>query len=282
MIGNSELIYNPDGSIYHLNIREEHIAETIFLVGDQNRVPMVSKYFDSIEHKISKREFHTHTGYIGKKRLSVLSTGIGTDNIDIVINELDAIINIDPESRTFKKKKKSLNLIRLGTSGTLNANIKVDSVVASKIAVGMDILMHYYNYEQTDSELKLEEKFQNAFPALHPKAFYCDEALLEQFAPDLYHGITVSAAGFYGPQGRQLRAKNKYPDLLDRLNQIEHNGYNVSNFEMESSGIFGLSRCLNHKALSFNVIIANRATKSFSEDYQKSVDEMIKMVLSKV
>ncbi len=282
MIGNSELIYNPDGSIYHLNLKGEHIADTIFLVGDQNRVPVVSQFFDSIEHKISKREFTSHTGYVGKKRLTVLSTGIGTDNIDIVINELDAIVNIDYDTRTIKKDIKSLNLIRLGTSGTLDANIPVDSIVVAKMALGMDVLMHYYDYKRTDLEKEFDNKLSEAFPGLHPYSIYSDDFLLENLAKGIKHGITVTASGFYGPQGRQLRAKNRYPNLLDRLNKIEHDGYKVTNFEMESSGIYGLSRVLGHKALSFNTIIANRATKSFSNDYKKAVEAMIKEILHRV
>lgn len=281
-IGDSELIYNPDGSIYHLNLKEEDIADTIFLVGDPNRVEKVSKHFDSIELKKSKREFFTHTGYVGKKRISVVSTGIGTDNIDIVINELDAIINIDPESRTIKEHAKSLQLIRLGTSGTLDGDIPVDSIVASKIAIGMDVLMHYYNYDKTELELGLEQKLNETFPSLHPSAIYADQYLIDTLVDEIRQGITVTAAGFYGPQGRQLRATNRYPNLLDQLNKIEHDNYKVSNFEMESSGIFGLSRCLGHKALSFNTIIANRALKSFSSDPKKAVDDMIIKVLDRI
>ena len=281
-IGNSELIYNPDGSIYHLKLKAENIADTIFLVGDPNRVDRVSKHFDSIEFKIAKREFFTHTGYVGKKRVTVISTGIGTDNIDIVINELDAIVNIDQETRTVKKDIKKLQFIRLGTSGTLDADIAIDSIVASKMALGMDILMHYYNYDKNSQEVAFDKKLAKAFPGLHPYSLYASPLLLEKLSKDIKQGITVTAAGFYGPQGRQLRASNKYPDLLDQLNKINHDGYKVTNFEMESSGIYGLSRSLGHEALSFNTIIANRALRSFSSDPKKAVDDMIVKILPRI
>lgn len=278
-IGNSELIYNADGSIYHLNLKREDIGNNIILVGDPDRVPMVSKYFDKITFKISKREFVTHTGYVGNEMISVISSGIGTDNIDIVINELDALVNIDPITRAIRSQITPLKFIRIGTSGTLDPNIPIDSFVATKMAIGMDILMHYYDYKSNPTEKELQQKLISAFPKLHPTVFSGDIGLLEKFASNMRHGITVTAPGFYAPQGRQLRAINSYQSLLEQFSSIEQDNYKVTNFEMESSGIYGLSKCLGHQALSLNAILANRANKTFSKSPKKVVTRLIEHVI---
>lgn len=287
----SELIINPDGSIYHLHLRPEQLADTIFTVGDPDRVDMVSKYFDEVEFKIRKREFATHTGRIGNKQVTVISTGIGTDNIDICFNELDALANIDFETRQVKTELKQLDIIRLGTSGCLLPNIPVDSLLASAYAVGMEGLMLYYDFENTADANALKEElaaFATAHNLTFPIPFTTAQAsnkLLDLYAPassEIHRGITITATGFYAPQNRQLRVKsNVAGSIIDKLGDFAFKEHKISNLEMETSGIYGLSTALGHNALSLNALVANRANGIFSTDPYQIVDKLIKETLER-
>jgi uridine phosphorylase len=278
-IPESELILNNDGSIYHLHLLPEDIAETIIFVGDQERVPEVSKYFDSIELKKVKREFITHTGYIGQKRISVISTGIGTDNIDIVMNELDVLVNVDLATRTIKKNHTALNIIRIGTSGALQSNIPIDSVLVSEQAIGLDSLMLFYERKK-DVELEQSIKEQLGFNFINPYWVNGNKELVDLLPSNYLKGITATCCGFYGPQGRFLRAKGVNSTLIEKLNQLNINGKSVTNFEMETAGIYGLANVLGHKAVSVNCILANRITNEFSKNPAEIIDETIKEVLA--
>ena len=279
----SELILNEDRSVYHLNLLPDDIAETIITVGDPDRVSDVSKHFDSIEIKKGKREFITHTGYIGKKRITVLSTGIGTDNIDIVMTELDALVNIDLKSRSIKPQLQSLNLIRLGTSGSLQKDISVDSIVASTECIGLDNLMLYYNLKNQNQEL-LDEFVNHTGTfdiGIQPYHVSGSESLIRKYASEYFKGITVTCSGFYGPQGRILRnetAIKNLPDLLTSFSFIEKR---ITNFEMETSGIYGMSSLMNHNALSLSVIVANRVEKKFSARAHEMIERLIVQTLEK-
>ena len=279
----SELVLNDDGSIYHLHLHPEDIADTILLVGDQDRVAEVSKYFDRIELKKNKREFYTHTGFIGKNRISVISTGIGTDNIDIVINELDALANIDLQKREEKANKKCLKFIRIGTSGSLQNDVEVDSIVASSHGLGLDGTMNFYPIIFTKSETalqaniasQLELEFVNSYVTQSPGN------ILALF-PELTKGITATCCGFYAPQGRVLRAGVKIPNLIERLNKVDIDGLRITNFEMETAAIYGLAKLLGHEAVSVNAIVANRITHQFSKHPYKTIDQTIRKVLDAV
>ena len=280
MIKESELILNPDGSIYHLNLRPEQVADTIILVGDPNRVPRVSAYFDTIEFSTQKREFCTHTGTYKGKRLTVLSTGIGPDNIDIVINELDALFNIDLHTRKPKEQLTSLNIVRFGTSGSLQADIPVDSFVLSSHGLGMDNMLHAYKDAPNVREIAMEEAFmahtQWNTDKGRPYIVGCGETLKQRLLTDkVFEGITGTAPGFYGPQGRMLRLPVQDPTLNDKLHSFNYKGYRMTNLEMETSAIYGLSKLLGHQAVSLNAIIANRATGTFTKDTKKVVEELI-------
>jgi len=283
VITESELILNKDGSIYHLHLLPEDIADTIFLVGDPDRVKKVSNFFDRIELKKQKREFITHTGYVGKKRFTVLSTGIGTDNIDIVMNELDALANIDLKARVPNKKTKSLQLIRLGTSGALQKDIPVDSMVVSTHGLGLDGLLNYYLLTSGKKEKDLLHAFNEYFHDEHlfPKTYLAKASseLLLKLGKHEISGITATCSGFYGPQGRTVRTTLKKPDLIDILAAFSHGKSRITNFEMETSAIYGLASVFGHRACSVNAIIANRPNKIFSTKADKSVDEMIKKVI---
>lgn len=282
----TELIVNPDGSIYHLKLRPEHIANTVFVVGDQGRVPMISKYFDKIEHKIQRREFLTHTGFFGNKRLSVVSTGIGTDNIDIVLNELDAAVNIDLEKRVLKEKHTSLNIIRLGTTGALQEEILVDTMVASAFGLGFDGLMHFYDFDESLAEKDMADAFakhvnwNSKLP--DPYIFAASQLLLNKMASDLHKGITCTANGFYGPQGRELRIPVAFPEMNDLIERFQYGDYKITNLEMETSALFGLGKLLGHNTLTICNVIANRVRKEYSKDVEKSVDQMIRYALEVV
>lgn len=271
----SEMPLNKDGSIYHLNLLPEDIANTIFLVGDPERVPRVSQFFDTIEIKKHKREFVTHTGTKNGKRLTVLSTGIGTDNIDIVINELDALVNIDLETREIKANKTSLNLIRLGTSGSVNPNIDAGSFVKTKYTAGFDGLMHFYAEHQ---DANFGKQFVEKFPyeKIKPMLYFseCSEALFNIFSSPIVEGNTGSLSGFYGPQGRELRLESIDKNFLDKLHVC-----GLDNFEMETSAIYSFAKLLGHNALSLNCIIANRTTGRFLDNYKEKVTEMIEVAL---
>ncbi|WP_271783571.1 nucleoside phosphorylase [Aquimarina algiphila] len=285
-IAESELILNPDGSIYHLNLKPEHIADTIITVGDPDRVAHVTKYFDKIEHKVSKREFHTQTGVYKGQRLTVISTGIGTDNIDIVFNELDALVNIDFNTREIKKKHKALQIIRIGTSGAIQSNIPIDSFIVSEIAVGFDSLLHFYDSHHIQSP----EISTALIKHLHwdknkslPYTVSFDEKLGNHMASDLAHkGVTVTNVGFYGPQGRILRLPIQDKELNDKMASFSYENKKITNLEMETAGIYGMAKLLGHKAVSMNAILANRATGEFSQNPKKIVDELIQYTLNKL
>ncbi len=285
-LGPSELILNADNSIYHLNLVPEDIADTIITVGDPDRVGDVSKYFDTIEVRKAKREFHTHTGTLNGKRLTVISTGIGTDNIDIVLNELDALANIDFESRTLKPDKKVLDIIRIGTSGAVQPDITIGSFLISEYAMGFDGLLQFY-----DSESVQRTKISKAFTdhsnwpnrKSAPYVVTYDESLGNCFMSNRIRlGMTVTNIGFYGPQGRTLRLKTDDTEFLEKLTSFDYQGIKITNLEMETSGIYGLCKLLGHRAVSLNCILANRATGEFSKNPNKSVDGLIRYALERL
>jgi len=282
-IAESELIINDRGAVYHLNLRPEELATTIIAVGDPGRVEEVSKHFDSIEVKSQHREFITHTGYIGKKHISVVSTGIGTDNIDIVLNELDALVNIDFETRTIKPTLTHLTIVRVGTSGSLQADIPVDSFVASTHGLGIDNLMNFYKQENNDEELHLINAFvthtqmSNHFAA--PYIASAGASIQKHFVEGFHHGITVTCPGFYGPQGRVLRLGLTSPDLVDQLTLFRYGNHRITNFEMETSAIYGLGKLLGHRCLSLSAMVANRVEKKFSKDGLATVQALINKTL---
>jgi uridine phosphorylase len=285
-IQSSELILNPDGSIYHLNLRPEHIAHDIIFVGDQNRVEKITQYFDSIEFSTQKREFKTQTGLFKGKRITVMSTGIGPDNIDIVINELDALVNINLETRTLKEELTSLNITRIGTSGSLQEDIAVDSFVMSKYAIGLDNMLRSYKIEDV-TNFGIEEAFCAQtdwdFRKGKPYAIRCSEKLEKMFEGDRIHkGITATAGGFYGPQGRILRLEIQDGELNHKMDKFNFDGNRITNLEMETAAIYGLCALLGHNAMSLNTIIANRASGTFSSDPYKAVDELIAYALDKI
>ena len=282
-IAESELIINKRGAIYHLALRPEELAPNIITVGDPDRVPAVSKYFDLIETKTQHREFVTHTGIIGGKRISVVSTGIGTDNIDIVLNELDALVNIDFETRSIKKDLTSLSIIRIGTAGSLQSSIPIDSFVVSTHGLGIDNLLNFYRHEQNEEEKQLLHSFVTS-TQLHNRFSYpyinsASASLIKHFVDGYHHGITVTCPGFYGPQGRILRLGLSNPALIDRLTQFSFGNHQIANFEMETAGIYGLGKILGHHCLSISAIVANRISKQFSKDGDALVDNLIKKTL---
>jgi uridine phosphorylase len=284
-ISNADLIINQDGSIYHLNLLPEDVAETVITVGDPDRVSDVSKYFDRIELKKGKREFITHTGYLNSKRITVLSTGIGTDNIDIVLNELDALVNIDFNTREVKENLKSLEIIRIGTSGTVQNDIEMGSILVSEYGLGMDALMFYYAQVLNENELYLLDAINLHFTELkgiRPYIAAADSQLLEKIGKDLQKGITVTAPGFYSPQGREVRAKSVHPNLLALFTSFSLGNHRISNLEMETAGIYSLAKVLGHKALSVNAILASRVKFEFSNKPEKIIDEAIQLVLSRI
>lgn len=282
-IAESELIINERGAVYHLNCRPEEIANTIITVGDPDRVGEVSKHFDNVEHQNGHREFVTHTGYIGNKRITCVSTGIGPDNIDIVLNELDALVNIDFETRQVKEKLTRLNIIRFGTSGSLQKDIPVDSCVASTHGLGLDNLMHFYRQENNEEEKQIIQAFsthtQLNSGKVSPYITMAGGALIKHFTKGYHHGITVTCPGFYGPQGRILRLGLGYPMLIDNLTNFQFGNYRITNFEMETSAIYGLGNALGHHCLSLSAIVANRISKEFSKDGALAVENLIKQSL---
>ncbi len=284
-IGESELILNPDGSIYHLHLKPEHIAKNIIFVGDQNRVQKISKYFDSITFETQNREFTTVTGHYKGVQISVISTGIGTDNIDIVMNELDALVNIDLTTRTSKKTHTSLNIVRIGTSGSLQNDIPLDSFVLSKYGLGLDGMLHSY-----DCESILETDMENAFIAhsnwnsrmARPYIVKNSSSLENKFkGKRVITGITATAGGFYAPQGRKLRLPPQYPNLNDKISSFSYKNLRITNLEMETSAIYGLARLLGHNACSLSAIIANRPNKAFTKSLDKTLDDLILYTLNR-
>lgn len=284
MIADSELILNPDGSIYHLNLLPGDLAHTVIFVGDPDRVADVSQYFDSIEIRKGKREFITHTGTLRGKKISVISTGIGTDNIDIVFNEIDALVNIDFETRTLKEQLVSLDIIRIGTSGSIQGDIKMGTILASEYAIGFDALMQYYVKNYSEEEKSIQASVQNHFNTLtfSPYVGSASKRLLAQVASDLPWGITMTAPGFYGPQGRAVRSTNVYPDLIQKANSISFNGRSLTNLEMETAGIYALANMFGHHALSINAILASRVHDAFAENPKQIIDDAIRYVLDRL
>ena len=289
MIPASELILNPDGSIYHLHLLPDHISDTILTVGDPGRVAQVSRHFDSVEFETAHREFVTHVGYYRGQRLTVLSTGIGTDNIDIVLNELDALVNIDFVARAVRpvEERMSLRIIRLGTSGSLQANVPLGAVLATEHAVGLDSLMQFYPLVETGLETEIATALQRALALpFAPYVSKGSDLLREQLGAGLLMGNTLTCPGFYGPQGRRLRLDLRQPDYLDRLRDFRHvsaeGEFRLSNFEMETAGHYALGRLLGHEVLSLNAIVANRATGEFAENATAVVDAMIEQTLSRL
>ena len=282
----SELIVNPDGSIYHLKLQPGQVAGTVILVGDQQRVAEVSKHFSKVEVRVQNREFLTHTGVFDNHRITVMSTGIGTDNIDIVLNELDALVNIDLGSRVDKEKHTSLDIIRLGTSGALQPDIAVDSFVASRYGLGFDGLLHFYSHNAALTETDMEAAFaaHTGWDARLPYPYIvgASERLMKQLAGGLAQGITATANGFFGPQGRELRIPLAFPSLNQAIENFEFGGHRITNFEMETSALYALARILGHQALTVCAIIANRVRKEYSKDYKTPVADMIRLVLERI
>jgi uridine phosphorylase len=286
MIGDSELILTPKGCIYHLDLHPDEIADTIITVGDPGRVAAVSKHFDKIEVIKEHREFVTHTGYIGSKRLSVVSTGIGPDNIDIVLNELDALFNIDFNTRTEKDTHTSLKIFRLGTSGSLQGDIPVDSLLASSFGIGMDNMLHYYKHDYNAEENYLLKDFHNHISLqgqpIYPYIAQSSIQLLNHFTDGFIHGITLTCPGFYAPQGRRLRLPLAFPNLLKKMSGFQSGQHRITNMEMETASIYGLGKLLGHHCISISNIINNRQSKTFSTNLQGAVDHMITTALGKI
>lgn len=286
MISESELILNPRGSVYHLDLLPEEIADTIITVGDPNRVIEVSKYFVNVEVRKERREFVTHTGYLAGKRLTVISTGIGTDNVDIVLNELDALVNIDLNTREKKTDIKKLKIIRIGTSGSLRAEIPVDSFVVSELAIGIDNLLNFYQLQYSEQERSLLHAFVNHVQKNHisfiPYLASSSPSLFALFKDQITSGITVTCPGFYGPQGRFLRAIPAYPQLTQLLSSFRHENFLLTNFEMETAGIYGLCQVLGHEAISLSAIVANRIQNKFSENHEATIDALIRFALERI
>ncbi len=285
-IAPSELIINPDGSIYHINLKPEHVAENIIFVGDQDRVAKVAKHFDTVEFETQKREFKTITGVFKNRRFTVISTGIGPDNIDIVVNELDALVNIDLNTRIVKKDHTQLNIVRIGTSGSLQEHIPVDSFVLAKYGIGFDGLLHAYNCEQI-LEKEMEDAFikHTNYNARKSRPYIVknsSELEYKLMSDKIFSGITATAGGFYGPQGRVLRLAIQDPELNKKIDSFTFNGVKITNLEMETSAIYGLSKLLGHHAVSMNCIIANRANLTFSENPYAAIDKLIKYTLNKL
>ena len=283
VIPESELIINPNGTIYHLNLLPEHISDTIITVGDPDRVARVSRYFDEIEVAVEKREFITHTGYYKGKRLTVISSGMGTDNIDILMNELDALVNIDFQSREPNEDRIRLKIIRVGTSGALQDTVPLGSHLASHTAVGLDSLMEFYPLEQREDELYIGNALQEALGlSFKPYCVSGSESLIKKVAYDMIPGNTLTCPGFYAPQGRVLRAGLRHPDLLQTYRNFRLNDYKFTNFEMETAGYYSLGRLLDHDVLSLNAIVANRISKTFAANADEVIDDLIVKVLERV
>ncbi|MBK8196044.1 MAG: nucleoside phosphorylase [Lewinellaceae bacterium] len=285
-LASSELILNPDGSIYHLNLHPEQVAPIIITVGDPDRVSRVSRYFDKVEHRVQKREFVTHTGWLDNMRLSVVSTGIGADNVDIVMNELDALVNIDLDTRQVRNPTRQLTFVRIGTSGGIQPGMGTDAFLVSEAAFGLDGLLRFYDFPEL-----WENEWVGAFhkamdasggwPSL-PYFAHADQGLVQACTGDFVRGITATNPGFYGPQGRQLRAHISRPGLIDALQQFEFQGKRITNLEMETAAIYGLAQLLGHRAISFNAILANRANGTFSADPHKTEQRLIEQVLENI
>jgi uridine phosphorylase len=282
-ISETDLILNPDGSVYHLSLLPKNISDTIITVGDPSRVYAVSQYFDEVEFEMNKREFITHVGKYKGKRITVISTGIGTDNIEIFFTELDALVNIDLKTREPKARKKKLKIIRIGTSGALQEDIPLGTHLASDYAIGLDNLMNFYDLPMDDFETGIAHDLQKktGLPFM-PYAVRGSVSLREQIGADMMKGNTVTCPGFYAPQGRELRLPIRFPKLLEDLNYYHKGDFWLTNFEMETAGYYAMGRLLGHEVLSVNAIIANRIKSKFSKDPNKIVESLIKKVLERV
>jgi uridine phosphorylase len=279
----SELIINKNGTIYHLNLLPEHISDTIITVGDPDRVPMVSKYFDEIEVQVAKREFVTHTGYYKGKRITVISTGMGTDNIDILMNELDMLVNVDFQSRKANHEKISLRIVRVGTSGSLQHDIPLGSHLASHHAVGLDSLMEFYPLEQSEQEHAITRALQEKLGiGFKPYFVSGSPELLNSIAFDMLPGNTLTCPGFYAPQGRSLRAGVRNESLLQHYNEFRMDDFRFTNFEMETAGYYAMGRLLGHEVLSLNAIVANRMSQEFATNSEEVIDSLIVKVLDRI
>jgi len=279
----TDLILNKDGSVYHLNLLPKHISDTIIAVGDPSRVYMVSELFDEVEFEMNKREFITHVGKYKRKRITVISTGIGTDNIEIFFTELDALVNIDLKTRETKAKRKKLKVVRIGTSGALQEDIAVGSHLVSDYAVGFDNLMNFYDLPMDDFETGLAHDIQKkiGLPFM-PYVAQGSESLRKQLAPDMQVGNTVTCPGFYAPQGRELRVPIRYPKLLEDLNYYHKGDFWLTNFEMETAAYYAMGRLLGHDVVSVNAIIANRMKNKFSKDPTKVVQSLIEKIIDRI
>ncbi len=282
-ISETDLILNPDGSVYHLNLLPKHISDTIITVGDPGRVYMVSQFFDEIEFEMNKREFITHVGKFNGKRVTVISTGIGTDNIEIFFTELDALVNIDLKTREPKARKRKLKIIRIGTSGALQEDIPGGTHLASEYAVGLDNLMNFYDLPMDDFEAGVAHDLhrKTGLPFM-PYVVQGSQTLRQQIGFDMLQGNTVTCPGFYAPQGRELRLPLRFPKLLEDLNYYHKGEFWLANFEMETSGYYAMARLLGHDALSVNAIIANRIKNKFSKNPNKIVEALVKKVLERI
>lgn len=285
-IPESELILNDDNSVYHLNLLPHELAPTVINVGDPDRVAMVSRFFNKIEVKKQKREFVTHTGIYKGKRITVLSTGIGTDNIDIVYNELDALVNIDLKSRTIKDQLTSLNLIRIGTSGSLQREIPVDSFVFSQYGLGLDGLMNFYVLKNDEEETGIINAFRKHYPnegiLSLPYLARCSSKLEKAISEGMHKGITASCSGFYAPQGRVLRYDLARPNFIQTLHSFQFNGNRITNFEMETGAMYGLAKVLGHHCCSVNAIVANRIDNTHTHKAEQTMNQMIELVLDRI
>ena len=270
----SELIINSEGSIYHLHLKPEHLASTVFTVGDPDRVALVSRYFDQIDFKINKREFITHTGWKNGKRVTVISTGMGTDNIEILMTELDALVNVDLTTREIKAEKKSLQIIRIGTSGSMQADLPVGTFLASEVAIGMDTLMVYYPDLGGDQSLAKAVQTELELTFL-PYQAAASSLLLGKLEKDFVKGVTLTCPGFYAPQGREVRLKPRFDRMIERLSSLRIDGKRLTNFEMETAGYYAMGELLGHQMLSLNAIVANRPLGQFDQAAEKTVDSLI-------
>ena len=279
----AELILNKDGSVYHLNLKPENVADKIIVVGDPGRVYRVSRHFDDIEFEMNKREFITHTGTFKGKRITVMSTGMGVDNIEIALTELDALFNIDLKTRQPKEEQKSFDIVRIGTSGAIQEDIKVGTPLLSAYGVGLDNLLFYYSLGQDDFEKEIGEHLQADLQLPYPPYLVrCSDSLRKQLGEGFPEGNTVTSPGFYAPQGRQLRMKVRDPKFLDRIMYFNHKNFWLSNFEMETSALYAFARMLGHRALSINAVLGNRAKGTFSKNPYKPIDAIISKVLERI
>ncbi|WP_276498177.1 nucleoside phosphorylase [Pontibacter litorisediminis] len=282
-IPESELIINPNGTVYHLNLLPEHISDTIITVGDPERVAKVSRHFDAMEVEVAKREFVTHTGYYKGKRLTVISTGMGTDNIDILMNELDALVNIDFRSREVNEEKIKLSIVRIGTSGSLQETVPLGCHLASHTSVGLDTLMEFYPLQQSEEETSITTKLQQELGlGFRPYCVSGSQRLIQRIAFDMVPGNTLTCPGFYAPQGRVLRGGLRNQQLLQTYHNFRHQDYMLTNFEMETAGYYSMGRILGHEMLSLNATVANRITQQFADNAEQVIDDLIVKVLERI